>query len=184
MNNNPHQLGTLEHGQWERQQKFEEMWRTYDHFDWHEFFAGFAMEEEFEQGVELTDDLMHQPINKDWVFELYWKAIFPEEKVNLIRQCHYYKGEEENPFPDWKQLWWYYEECWVKFNMEPNGRKHLKNDLKYYKSVGLGNISPNDGVPMSMKALLFNRWCHWSYDCDPEEFRKWYLELDYTNILG
>ncbi len=33
-------------------------------------------------------------------------------------------------------------------------------------------------------ALLLNRWLHWggSYSF-PEDFRKSYLELDYTNVL-
>jgi len=29
---------------------------------------------------------------------------------------------------------------------------------------------------MSLKALLFNRWCHWGGWANPEGFKEWYEE--------
>lgn len=176
---NPHRKGTLSYGFWEQKERFELLWGSYGHYEWHQFFKDFKMEEEFERGVELTDDLMHQPTNKDWVFKLYWSAIFPPEKILLLEQCHYYKGEEVNPFHNSKHLWHHYEECWVRFNI--NGE--LNEYIHPYVANGFADLCPNDGVPMSMKAVLLNRWLHWGGAYSPiEEFRKWYISIDYTNI--
>lgn len=32
-----------------------------------------------------------------------------------------------------------------------------------------------------MKAILFNRFCHWGYGETPDTFRRWYESIDYTN---
>ena len=180
---NPHRIGTLSYGFWEQKEKFELLWDSYDHHDWHQFFKEFKMEEEFERGVELTDDWIHQPTNKDWVFKLYWSAIFPPEKISLLEQCHYHKGEEVNPFGEARQMWCHYEMCWVRFHLDKNHRDTLDYNMKVYLDNGFGDLCPNDGVPMSMKALLLNRWLHWGGAYGPiEDFRKWYISIDYTNI--
>jgi len=42
-----------------------------------------------------------------------------------------------------------------------------------YTYHGLADLYSYDGVALSLKALLFNRYCHWGYT-DPDGFRKWY----------
>ena len=83
---NPYKLGTLSHGIWEQTERFSLQWEHFDHFDWHQFFEQYNLHEEFERGVILTDDLMHQPTNRDFVFNLFWSILFSP----LIPQ-HYYK---------------------------------------------------------------------------------------------
>ena len=33
-----------------------------------------------------------------------------------------------------------------------------------------------------MKALLYNRFCHWGWAETPDTFRRWYESIDYTNV--
>ncbi|MBN1180809.1 MAG: hypothetical protein JXB49_00880 [Bacteroidales bacterium] len=69
---------------------------------------------------------------------------------------------------------WYYEQMWVE-------REDLrdKNDMNIrdYINIGLENFSKDDGVPISLKALLFNRYSHWTggYGNDVEDFKEWYF---------
>lgn len=183
---NPYSAGTLSHGIWEHQHYFELLCGSYDHYDWREHFEKYGLCEDFERGVVLTDDLMHQPVNKEWVFGMYMSAEFPPQKLMLLEQCHYYKGERLCPFrSQMKGMLFNYERCWVKFNLFPQDHPHIEEDLDYYKHCGLADLCPNDGVPMSMKALLLNRWLHWGGDfANLDSFREWYRTLDYTNVNG
>ena len=52
-----------------------------------------------------------------------------------------------------------YEECWVRFHFNEND--YLKNETMSYIKEGLGDFCAEDGVPISMKAILYNRFCHW-----------------------
>lgn len=95
---------------------------------------------------------------------------------DLIKYCRYYKGEEfcpEDISKDENESLWYYEQLWVK-------RDELRDEKGYnttgYIDYGLKDINDDDGVPITLKALLFNRYCHWSggYGNDVEGFKKWY----------
>ena len=73
-----------------------------------------------------------------------------------------------------------YEEYWVKFHL--NDDDCLLYDTLYYIKKGLGDLCANDGVPISMKALLYNRFCYWGWCDTPDSFRSWYEAIDYTNV--
>jgi hypothetical protein len=65
--------------------------------------------------------------------------------------CKYYKGEFENPYKDQnKEMLWFYESMW--YNSEK------KYDTGEYIAYGLENFMGNDSVPITLKALLFNRY--------------------------
>ncbi|MCD8301428.1 MAG: hypothetical protein LUC44_00240 [Prevotellaceae bacterium] len=89
-----------------------------------------------------------------------------EDIKKLIGLCRYYNGEEENPYraKDKKELdddtqnkamLWFYERGWV--NMFVQGRL-LQDYTDEYIVAGLGDFSRGDGIPTSLKALLFNRY--------------------------
>ena len=73
-------------------------------------------------------------------------------KEELIKQCRYYKGEEESPYEGVdqdKDMLWFYESHWVMSGTSEDmvsdyHRLHISSD----------NIS----IPTSLKALLFNRF--------------------------
>ncbi|OWK72777.1 hypothetical protein CBW16_13050 [Flavobacteriaceae bacterium JJC] len=99
---------------------------------------------------------------------------------DLLEKCLYYKGEESCP-AELKALGyngiWYYEMLWVERDdlRDENGFNMLE-----YKHYGLTPFNENDGTPMTLKALLFNRHMHWTGGWGPENdvksFKQWYLE--------
>lgn len=102
---------------------------------------------------------------------------------NLIKYCRYYKGEEECPESikrQHNQSLWYYEQVWatVEMHRDENG-----GDVLGYIHYGLQDFNADDGTPITLKALLFNRYCHWSggYGNDAENFKKWYLKYYLNN---
>lgn len=73
-----------------------------------------------------------------------------------------------------------YEENWVRFHFDDSD--YLLNETLFYIKEGLGDFHANDGVPISMKAILYNRFCHWGWAETPDTFRRWYESIDYTNV--
>lgn len=77
-----------------------------------------------------------------------------------------------------------YEDSWISFHfMEAN---YLLSETLYYIRSGLGDFCEDDGVPISMKAILYNRFCHWGWNKPetPDTFRSWYESIDYTNVTA
>ena len=72
-----------------------------------------------------------------------------------------------------------YEPDWVHFHFAHDN--YLLDETLYYIREGLGNFCSEDGVPLSMKAILYNRFCHWGWCETPDTFRRWYESIDYTN---
>ena len=73
-----------------------------------------------------------------------------------------------------------YEENWVMFHFDDSD--YLLNETLFYIKEGLGDFHANDGVPISMKAILYNRFCHWGWAETPDTFRSWYDSINYTNV--
>ena len=73
-----------------------------------------------------------------------------------------------------------YEEYWVRFHFDESD--YLTTETINYIKEGLGNFCADDGVPVSMKALLYNRFCHWRWCETPDTFRSWYESIGYTNV--
>lgn len=97
---------------------------------------------------------------------------------NLILYCRYYKGEEdclESISRDGDCSLWFYEQVWA--TQEEHRDETGGNTLEYIH-YGLKDFNADDGVPITLKALLFNRFCHWvgGYGNDVEQFKEWYLE--------
>lgn len=98
-------------------------------------------------------------------------------REDLILDCRYYNGEEYPP-EGIDSLMWGYEEAWVRMILENNPIPNKCLDY-YTKTYDLPSILPyeEDGTPVGIKAILWNRLDHWSYyPADAEQFKKWYLE--------
>ena len=50
------------------------------------------------------------------------------------------------------------EENWVRFHFDDSD--YLLNETLFYIKEGLADFHADDGVPISMKAILYNRFCH------------------------
>ena len=51
----------------------------------------------------------------------------------------------------------------------------LGNMLDEYISAGLSEFEMQDDTPVALKALLYNRFCHWQM-ADTASFKKWYRD--------
>ena len=98
----------------------------------------------------------------------------------LLSQCRYYNGESEPPrsLPDGCALMWDYEWHWVQ--------RSLKNDPtmeQFQTMIEEFHLENKDGdkTPLTLKALLLNRYLHWCGAYAPIEealrhFEKWYMD--------
>lgn len=100
-------------------------------------------------------------------------------KENLIDKCLYYGGEEVCPEAVAKAgrcYMWGYERDWA--TQEAHRDENGENALDYI-SYGLKDFNADDGIPITLKALLFNRYFQWNSACsmgDKEDFKQWYLK--------
>lgn len=102
------------------------------------------------------------------------------EKSELLKHCRYYKGENENPYEGKDQnkaMLWFYEWVWINDTLQGHSFNEMLED---YKEYGLEPFNADDGVPMSLKAQLFNRYMHWcggyGKDEDVKGFKRFYSE--------
>lgn len=105
-------------------------------------------------------------------------------KEELILDCRYYNGEDEVPdsLPAGKEIFWDYERVWTEWILE--GCDRLQINIDHYTEVyDLPNLLPEgDGMPLGLKALLFNRYDHWlGCMCTSREecaqgFKEWYFK--------
>ena len=107
----------------------------------------------------------------------------PKEFFNIItapylKHCFYYG--KDIPEDCGAHVGHQYEGCWVSSHLN-NDDFFLRETLSYIRE-GLGDFCADDGVPISMKALLYNRFCHWGWCETPDTFRSWYEAIDYTNV--
>lgn len=103
-----------------------------------------------------------------------------DKKRYLILQCRYYKGESEPPktLPEGYALMWDYESRWVDWTLnEDKMVNHFENDIR---DLHL-ETKEGDKTPLTLKALLCNRYLHWGGYAPLEEelknFEKWYVDF-------
>lgn len=112
-----------------------------------------------------------------------YNIYLPKEFFNIIaapylKHCFYYG--KDVPEDCGAHVGHQYEGCWVSFHL--NNDDYFLNETLSYIREGLGDFCADDGVPISMKALLYNRFCHWGWCETPDTFRSWYEAIDYTNV--
>ena len=103
------------------------------------------------------------------------------KRAGYLKLCRYYKGEATNPYDGIDQnkaMLWFYESFWV------NEMCRVQNEVfvyaEYvddYQRAGLGSFAANDNVPLSLKALLFNRYARTAYSMADavEPFKEFYV---------
>lgn len=93
-----------------------------------------------------------------------------------LRFCRFYRGEEECPYKKgMRSLLWDYERIWIELSL--NKDDTLGNLLDDYLRAGLSEFEMKDDTPITLKALLFDRYRHWlgGYGkADTEAFVQWY----------
>ena len=89
--------------------------------------------------------------------------------------CRFYKGEAECPFKDgYKQMFWLCEKWWTDETIPgtDGGCELITPILKEYTDAGLSSFELYDGVPITLKAVLFNRYCKYAERVGMVGFRK------------
>lgn len=110
------------------------------------------------------------------------KMIAERRRARYLSQCRYYKGEQTNPYdtPQYegtdKALIWFYESRWFDMVMENPNHPLLIEYTFDYRTHGLTYFSESDSVPISLKALLLNRYYHNEgyLPSNPISFKEWY----------
>lgn len=98
------------------------------------------------------------------------------KKDDLIKFCRYYKGGEE--LVHTQAPFWHYEKKWVEFSL--TDKELLGDMLVEYYAYGLRRFCQFDDTPITLKALLFNRYSHWLGE-NIEGFKKWYIKEYYQS---
>lgn len=94
------------------------------------------------------------------------------KREEVIKHCKYYKGEKECPYTETEGVLWGCEKSYVDMCSE-GATDLLYMYVSEYMSVGLGTYRSTDNIPVSLKALLYNRYSNWNM-ADQEEFKTWY----------
>lgn len=79
------------------------------------------------------------------------------KREELIKQCRYYKGDRINPFSSDrnKNTLWFYERAWLNEMLSSFDFSDMINDMS---RVGLGEFAASFDMPVTLVALLFNRY--------------------------
>ncbi len=110
-------------------------------------------------------------------------------REELILDCRYYNGEDEVPgsLPEGKAIFWDYEQVWVRWMLE--GSDKLQKKIDYFtREYDLPHLlSEDDGTPLGLKALLFNRYDYWngfmggSREAYAQNFKEWFFDEYISN---
>lgn len=96
------------------------------------------------------------------------------KKEDLLKYCRYYKGEKYfvSTDPNIGNLW-YYERAWVE---DIYNNRYNDTLIDEYIGAGLGLFSQFDGVPLTLQALIFNRYAKGCQSLSEakEPFKKFY----------
>lgn len=99
------------------------------------------------------------------------------DNKDTIKFCRYYHGESECPFEDAEHsTLWKIERAWAE-RMTIGHTEQIEEAIIEYVTYGLGEFQMRDGVPISLKAVLFNRFCKYEERIDLEAFKQFYLRL-------
>lgn len=91
---------------------------------------------------------------------------------SILQFCRYYHGEKEPPktLNQDDTIFWNIEEAWVRL-MREDKNDSLTSMLGDYIDAGLSRFDQTDDTPVTLKALLFNRFEQWN---EGGGFEEWY----------
>lgn len=97
-------------------------------------------------------------------------------KKDLIQFCKYYQGEKECPYQGTNGVIWDWEKSWVELSVDDDkGAFLLSSFLDEYIFCGMKDFQKYDDIPITLKALAFNRFNQWDEGGDFKEFYKKYF---------
>ena len=102
------------------------------------------------------------------------------DEKQLIDVGRYYDGKKECGYTGTKKMLWIYEKLWVEHMLSQDNKQDdlLFTNLTEYLLAGLKDFEKFDGIPVTLKALLYNRFEQWDYGGSFKEFyRKYYTAI-------
>ena len=108
---------------------------------------------------------------------------------DLLKHCRYYHGEKKNPYEGKDQnkaMLWEYEEIWMhEYHRDTPACDFFDEMLDEYDAAGLSDFRADDGVPVTLKALLFNRYAKTANSMADavEPFKKFYEKYYQPNMF-
>lgn len=86
------------------------------------------------------------------------------DRNDCIKHCRYYTGSAENTFSGNESFFWFWENKWVEFSevaySSNSDSEPLHIMINEYIDAGLISFEQMGDTPITLKALLFNRFCH------------------------
>ena len=147
-----------------------------------ERFYIYRSEYHYDLGIEATSDhaiLMavveinkRESAGKDRDNQLHENCMYPYnsmQECRLIKFCRYYGHENEKD----NQLLADYEKHWIDDVLK--GEMGITHYVSGHDLNWLQTFNIEDGVPLGLKAILFNRYFHWSDYSTVDDFKHWYL---------
>lgn len=102
-----------------------------------------------------------------------------DTRQHLLSLCKLYRGEANNPYnhdaPN-AQMFWRCEEFWANATLRQDDDSLLAAMVDDYLEAGLKDFAATDQTPITLKAVLFNRFCKYNERADIEAFKRLYLE--------
>lgn len=94
---------------------------------------------------------------------------------NLINSCRYYDGSGYCKYDVLViPTLWHIEEMWVDLMESENDT--VKSAMNSYIAQGLADFCKDDGVPITLKAILRNRLEYYGHCTDIDSFKNFYLK--------
>jgi len=99
-----------------------------------------------------------------------------DSRQKVLSEFKYYKGEDKSPYEGRgigesqnKDMLWFYEKYWI--NANNNGTTSMLEEyVSDYIRKGLADVRSD--LPLSLRALLFNRFMRDSFDGNTEPFKS------------
>lgn len=95
-----------------------------------------------------------------------------EEILDPLQYCRYYDGQTDTQGENVHYLAGY-EKGWCEFQRTKNHYGFYVDIITVYICDGLMMFADFDKAPISLKALLYSRYCNWDYG-GADEFKYWY----------
>ncbi len=98
------------------------------------------------------------------------------DKNELISFCRFFKENTDKPEDPNKQMFYLCEQWWVETNQLPKEQMvdRLSQYMDDYMNAGLSSFNAYDGIPITLKAILFNRYCQYNDRVDIDGFKALY----------
>lgn len=91
-----------------------------------------------------------------------------------LQHCRYYTGNDNKAESEQIGVLYDYERIWAQFILRGGVEPDFVRMIGEYMCYGLLWFNEHDKAPISLKAVLFNRYCHWNYG-GADEFKYWFV---------